>query len=176
MDLSFCFPFIACHGITDISTPLNIWLPLYALSTWSAFTLPYSLLACITVLGTPLHMLQDGYPIVEGTFGTYLVALGFLGCLLRYRSHRVSQGLVVVYLAGIHTPIHLYRHLTPLNSLGVIGMYGVLSRDRWIHHYLQRVLDGEMERETCFNRFLLGILNAHMGLHVSLEYLEDIYR
>jgi hypothetical protein len=58
--------------------------------------------------------------------------------------------------------------MTLINSLGVIGLYGVISRGRWIHEYLQGVLEGDMERDTWLNRSILGILNAHMVLHVCL--------
>jgi hypothetical protein len=168
--LSVIYPFIACHGITDISAPLTLWSPIYALSVLSAFALPYHILACITILGTPLHMLQDVRPVEVQTLPyDYPVALGFLGFLLRFRSYRVSQYIVICYMAGIHTPIHLYGHMTHLNSLGVVAMYGILTRDNWIHHYLQNVLEGEMERDTRVNRFVLGILNAHMVLHLCLE-------
>ena len=167
MNPRFLYAFIGSHGITDLSLPTDIWVPIYSLSCLYGAFIPYKLLVGISYLFSWIHFTMD-----IGV--SWVTSLGYAACLsglIYCRKRTWSPKILLGYMSVIHTPLHLYRHLSFHNVGYVIALTCFLSYYKPYHRCVSRIIyqDGLLQN-TYLHRALLIIINGHIMTHVLLAF------
>ena len=158
---------VISHGITDIFLPFEVWQPIYLCSLFMTL-LPLKYINGITLLLSTIHFNND-INFIE-IYQTFLILI----ILIYYGRYKISQNIIIGYMALIHTPIHLYYNI---NSLLILGIYIIFSiiiyNSNYIHNLINTIIISISSKpNTIEHKLLLSIINAH--IIINSNFIENI--
>lgn len=148
---------IISHGITDLFLPFQLWQPVYLLSLLLIF-LPLEYINIITLLLSSIHFSNDI------NFIRIYQTLLLLMILVYFGKYKISQNIIIGYMALIHTPIHLYHTIDTLSKLEIYIIFSIIIYNfNYIHNLINTIITSvSSSPNNIEHKLILSIINAHI--------------
>jgi hypothetical protein len=158
---------IISHGITDLFLPFEVWQPIYLCSLFMII-LPLKYINGITLLLSTIHFNND-IDFIE-IYQTFLILMIFI----YYGRYKISQNIIIGYMALIHTPIHLYHNIVSFSALGIYIIFSIIIYNfNYIHNLINTIITSiSSEPNTIEHKLLLSIINAH--IIVNSNFIKNV--
>ena len=173
---------IISHGITDLFLPFQLWQPVYLLSLLLIF-LPLEYINIITLLLSSIHFSSDLDFYNNIHFINYINLISninvnnnsiyfiriyqtllLLMILVYFGKHKISQNIIIGYMALIHTPIHLYHTIDTLSKLEIYIIFSIIIYNfNYIHNLINTIIRSvSSSPNNIEHKLILSIINAHI--------------
>lgn len=156
---------IISHGITDIFLPFEIWIPIYICSLFMLF-LKLKYINIITLILSSVHFNND----IEFMKIYYIFLI--LVILIYYGNYKLSQNIIIFYMALIHTPIHLYNNIDTILKLSIYIIFSLsIYYFNYIHNLTNTIINSISNKPNNIeHKLILSIINAHIIVNGIIYY------